>query len=158
MKITRADCVPLVLRLVTGIGLVAHGLAKLNRGPSVFAATLDAMQVPAPTVMAWVTILIELVGGLAVLAGAAIWLVGLPAAAVLLVAMFKVHWRFGFSSIKLVSFTAAGPTFGPPGYELTLFYLACLAALVLSGPGPLSVDRALARRRGPAPRVHPKAP
>lgn len=145
--LTRHDWAPLVLRAVSGAGFVAHGVAKLTRGPDVFAATLQAMHVPAPALMAWLTILLEIGGGLAVLAGAAIPLVSVPLAAVLLVAMVKVHWRFGFSSIKLVAFTAAGPQFGPPGYELTLFYLACLAALALGGPGPLSVDRALARRR-----------
>lgn len=154
---TRHDWVPLVLRAVTGAGLVAHGVAKLTRGPDAFAATLQAMQVPAPTVMAWLTILLEIAGGLAVLAGAAIWLVSVPLAVVLLVAMVKVHWRFGFSSIKLVAFTAAGPQFGPPGYELTLFYLASLVALALGGPGPLSVDRVLARRRqGPSSRQRPE--
>lgn len=154
----RQEWVPLVLRAVTGFGFLAHGVAKLERGPEIFAATLQAMQVPAPTVMAWLTILLEIIGGLAVLAGAAIWLFGAPLAVVLLVAMVKVHWRFGFSSIKLVAFTTAGPQFGPPGYELTLFYLACLAALALAGPGPLSIDRALARRRlGTSPRQRPDA-
>ena len=146
-RLSRQACVPLVLRAVAGAGFLVHGVAKLDRGPEVFAATLHGMQVPAPTVMAWLTILLEITGGVAVLAGAAIWLFGVPLAVVLLVAMVKVHWRFGFSSIKLVAFTAAGPQFGPPGYELTLFYLACLAALALGGPGPLSVDRALATHR-----------
>jgi len=151
MRLSRHDWVPLVLRLVTGAGFVAHGVAKLERGPGVFAATLHGMQVPVPTVMAWLTILLEIAGGVALLAGAAIRLFAVPLSVVLLVAMVKVHWRFGFSSIKLVAFTTAGPQFGPPGYELTLFYLACLAALALGGPGSLSVDRALAcRRRGPS--------
>jgi putative oxidoreductase len=138
---------PLVLRLVTGYGLMAHGYAKLSRGPEAFACVLQAMHVPAPGLFSWLTIATELVGGLAVLAGAGIWLVSLPVAAVLLVAMATVHWPFGFSSIKLLAFTEAGPQFGPPGYELDLFYLACVASLVLGGPGPLSFDRALARAR-----------
>jgi putative oxidoreductase len=146
---TRHAWAPLVLRAITGAGFVAHGVAKLERGPEIFAATLQAMQVPMPMVMAWITIGLEIAGGLAVLAGAAIWLFAPPLAVLLLVALVKVHWRFGFSSIKLVAFTAAGPQFGPPGYEVTLLYLACLAALVSGGPGPLSVDRALARRRRP---------
>jgi putative oxidoreductase len=132
-----------LLRLVTGYGLMAHGIAKLTRGPEAFVAVLHGMQVPAAPLMAWLTILTELVGGLAVFAGAFIWLVSLPIAAVLVVAAVKVHWAFGFSSIKLVAFTALGPAFGPPGYELDLFYLACLAALVIGGPGPLALDRAL---------------
>jgi 2-haloacid dehalogenase len=67
-------------------------------------------------------------------------------AAVLVVAMFTVHLPYGFSSIKLVAVTNAGAQFGPPGYEVDLLYLACLAALVLGGPGPFSVDGLIARR------------
>ena len=66
---------------------------------------------------------------------------------VLLVAMFKVHLPYGFSSIKLVAITAAGPQFGPPGYECNLLYLACLATLVLGGSGPLAIDGFLKGRR-----------
>ncbi len=66
-------------------------------------------------------------------------LVTAPLAIVLLVAIFTVHLPYGFSSIKLIAVTAAGPRFGPPGYECNLLYLACLLALVLGGPGPLSI-------------------
>jgi len=135
---------PLALRLITGFGLMDHGFAKLARGPEAFASVLHGMHVPTPALFAWLTIATELVGGFAVLVGAVIWLVSLPIAAVLLVAMTTVHWPYGFSSIKLLAFTEAGPRFGPPGYELDLFYLACLSALVLTGPGPWSIDRALA--------------
>jgi putative oxidoreductase len=103
--------------------------------------------VPAPHFMAWSTILIEVIGGLAVLLGAFVALVSLPMAAVLLVAMFTVHLPYGFSSIKLMAVTAAGAQFGPPGYETNLLYLACLAALVLGGSGPLSIDDLIRKRR-----------
>jgi uncharacterized membrane protein YphA (DoxX/SURF4 family) len=36
---------------------------------------------------------------------------------------------------------------GPPGYETNLLYLACFAALVLGGSGPLSIDGLRASRR-----------
>jgi putative oxidoreductase len=68
-------------------------------------------------------------------------------AAVLLVAMITVHLPYGFSSIKLQAVTAAGAQFGPPGYETDLLYLACLAALVLGGSGPLAIGGLLAKRR-----------
>jgi uncharacterized membrane protein YphA (DoxX/SURF4 family) len=61
-------------------------------------------------------------------------------AAVLLVAMLTVHLPYGFSSIKLIGVTASGAQFGPPGYEVNLLYIACLAALVLGGSGPFAVD------------------
>ena len=95
--------------------------------------------------MAWLTILIEIFGGLAVLLGAFVALASVPMAAVLLVAIFSVHLRYGFSTIKLIAVTAAGAKFGPPGYECDLLYLACLAALVLGGTGPLSIDGFIGR-------------
>lgn len=134
------------LRLIVGYGFIAHGLAKLSRGPGGFSNTLDALGVPAPDVMAWATILVELVGGCAVLVGAFVWAASIPLAVVLLVAMFSVHLPYGFSSIKLVAVTAAGAQFGPPGYEVALLYLASLAALVVGGSGPLSIDGLLASR------------
>ena len=42
--------------------------------------------------------------------------------------------------------TAAGPQFGPPGYEPALSYPACLAALVVGGSGPFAVDGLIANR------------
>lgn len=130
----------LPLRLILGLGFIQHGYAKLNRGPEHFAATPHGLSVPAPHLMAWLTILIEILGGLAVLVGCFIPLFALPMAAILLVAMFRVHLQFGFSSIKLISVTAGHPQFGPPGYECDLLYLACLASLVLTGAGPLSLQ------------------
>jgi len=124
-----------------------HGYAKLLKGPEAFVSILHALGVPAPHLMAWLTILTELLGGLSVLLGALVAQISVPMAAVLLVAMFSVHWRYGFSSIKLVAVTPAGAKFGPPGYECDLLYLACLVALVLLGSGPLSIDAVLARKR-----------
>ena len=96
--------------------------------------------------MAWLTILIELFGGLAVLLGAFVTIVSVPMTAVLLVAMFKVHLPYGFSSIKLLAVTAAGAKFGPVGYEIILLYVACLATLVIGGCGPFAID-GLVRQR-----------
>jgi putative oxidoreductase len=134
------------VRLIVGYGFVAHGYAKVVKGPDHFAASLHALGVPAPDLMAWVTIASELAGGLAVLLGAFVPLVSVPLAAILLVAAVTVHLRYGFSSIKLLAVTAAGPQFGPPGYETDLLYLAGLATLVLGGSGPFAVDQLLGQR------------
>jgi len=131
---------PLPLRLIVGYGFMEHGFAKLARGPDNFVAILQAIGVPAAHFMAWSTILIELLGGLAIFVGAFVTLVSIPMAAVLLVAIFSVHLPNGFSSIKLLTVTAAGAQFGPPGYETDLLYLACLASLVIGGSGPLALD------------------
>src|SRR5215831_18935665 len=131
---------PIPLRLIVGYGFMQHGFAKLSRGPEAFAVILHAMSVPAPHLMAWLTILTELIGGLAVLLGAFVPLVSVPMAALLFVAMLTVHLPYGFSSIKLISVVSGRAQFGPPGYEVDLLYLACLAALVLGGSGPMAID------------------
>ena len=133
------------LRLIVGYGFMEHGYAKIVKGPDHFFAILHALGVPSPQLMGWATILIELFGGMAVLAGAFVTLASVPMAAILLVAIFTVHLPYGFSSIKLQAVTTAGAQFGQPGYELDLLYLACLAALVLGGSGPLAVDGLLTR-------------
>ena len=137
---------PIPLRLIVGYGFMQHGFAKLSRGPDSFAAILQGMGVPAPHLMAWLTILTELLGGLAVLLGAFVTIVSAPMTALLLVAMFKVHLQYGFSSIKLLAVTATGAKFGPVGYEIILLYVACLAALVIGGAGPFAIDGLVHKR------------
>ena len=124
-----------------------HGYAKLARGPDDFANILHALGMPFPTLLAWATVGVEIIGGLAVFLGAYIPVVSLPMAAVLLVAIFTVHLPNGFSSIKLQSVNASGAHFGQPGYETDLLYFAGLASLILGGSGPLTLDSLFSRRR-----------
>jgi putative oxidoreductase len=137
---------PIPLRLIAGYGFIAHGVAKILKDPDHFAAILHALGVPAPHLMAWATIAVELLGGALILAGAFVPVAVIPMIVVLLVAIFTVHLPFGFTSIKLMDVTSAGPQFGRPGYETDLLYVACLVALVFGGSGPLSVDELLGRR------------
>jgi putative oxidoreductase len=130
---------------MVGYGFMEHGYAKLARGIGSFIAILHVLGTPAPALLAWATICVELLGGLAVLLGLFIPLASIPMAIVLLVAIVTVHIPNGFSSIKLLSVDAAGAHFGPPGYETDLLYLAALAALVLGGSGPFALDRMLLR-------------
>ena len=144
-KLSRLAALP--LRLVVGFGFMAHGYAKVARGPEHFISILSALGVPAPALMGWLTIGTELVGGFALLVGAFVTLVSAPLAAILVVAALTVHLQYGFSSIKLQAITAAGAQFGQPGYELDLLYLACMLTLVLGGPGPLAIDNLFRRGR-----------
>lgn len=136
---------PVPLRLIVGYGFIAHGYAKVLKGADRFVDIVHALGVPAPDLMAWATIILELLCGLAVLVGAFVPLVSVPMVAILLVAIFTVHLPHGFTSIKLMAVTADGPQFGPPGYECDLLYLACLAALVMTGAGPWSIDGLLGK-------------
>jgi putative oxidoreductase len=133
------------LRAIVGYGFIAHGYAKIANGPAHFAGILHSIGVPAPDIMGWTTIVVEIAGGVAILVGAFVPLVSVPMATVLLVAALTVHLPYGFSSIKLQDVTASGAQFGPPGYETDLLYLAGLATLVLGGSGPFAMDGLLAR-------------
>ncbi len=138
---------PIPLRVIIGYGFVSHGWAKWSRGPEGFGKLLQQIGVPLPEFTAWVVTFLELFGGLAILAGALVAVVSIPLVMSMLVAMFTVHLRYGFSSINTIGLTKAGPMFGPPGYEVALLYIAGLLVLVLGGSGPLSIDQWLTRRR-----------
>jgi putative oxidoreductase len=144
---------PLPLRLIIGYGFMVHGWAKLSRGPAGFARLLEQIGAPLPEMTAWVSTVVEILGGLAILAGAFVAAVSVPLIVMMLVAMFTVHLRYGFSAINTTGLTDDGPQFGPPGYEVNLLYVAGLIALILDGAGPFSIDslRTRSKRDATAP-------
>jgi putative oxidoreductase len=105
----------LPLRLVVGFGFASHGYAKLARGPENFAVVMAAIGIPSPSLMAWATTLLELVGGFAMMLGALVVPFSLPLAVIMATAMFGVHFQYGFSSVRLKGITDAGAQFGPIG-------------------------------------------
>ena len=131
----------LPVRLIAGYGFLAHGLAKWSKGPAAFASILHSIGVPAPHLMACLTIATEILGGIAILVGAFVALVSIPAIVLLVVAIFSTHLPYGFTSIKLIGFVNGRAQFGPPGYECDLLYIACLLTLALGSPTLWSVDR-----------------
>jgi putative oxidoreductase len=138
---------PLPIRLIVGYGFMAHGYAKFSRGPEAFAVVLHTLGVPEPLLAAWAATLTELIGGAAVMLGVLIPWVSIPMGCVLLTALVTVHLPYGFFSVKFAEVTEAGIKFGPVGYEILLLYMAGLAALVLGGPGALSLQGWIERRQ-----------
>jgi len=139
----------LALRLAVGFGFLAHGWAKWSRGPAGFGRLLAQIGVPLPQLTAWVVTLTEILGGLAILAGALVAIAAVPLIVSMLVAMFTVQLRYGFSSVNTIGLTPEGPVFGPPGYEINLLYIGALLVLALAGPSAWSVDAWLARLHFP---------
>ncbi|MGE5218704.1 MAG: DoxX family protein [Chloroflexota bacterium] len=137
----------LPLRLIVGYGFIVHGAAKWSRGPASFGKLLEQIGVPLPTTTAWLVTVLEVFGGLAILAGAFVAIASIPLIVSMLVATFTVQLRYGFSSVNTIGLTASGPIFGPPGYEINLLYVAAMVALILAGPGALSVDNWFAVRK-----------
>ena len=144
--ISRYGALP--LRAIVGIGFLEHGYSKLSKGPEAFASILNSLHVPLPHLAAYLTIGVELLGGAALLLGAFVSWVSIPAIVVLLTAMFTVHLPYGFSSIKLKAIVDGRAQFGPPGYECDLLYAACILTLILLGPSPWSFDHYRLGERG----------
>ncbi len=132
---------PFFLRLIIGYGFMAHGFAKLSRGPAGFEKLLTQLGVPLPHFSSWLVPLIEFFGGLAVLLGIFVDITAIPLIATMLVAMLSVHLKYGFSSVNTIGLTPSGPRFGPPGYEIDLLYIAGLISLMLTGPGAFSLHQ-----------------
>src|SRR5215813_7049905 len=89
--------VPIPMRLILGVGFMVHGWAKWSRGPAAFAELLQQVDVPWPLANAWLVTLLEIFGGLALLAGAFVTIVSIPLIFSMLGAMLTVNIRYGFS-------------------------------------------------------------
>lgn len=130
---------PTVLRLAVGAVFVAHGAQKLfglggGGGPSGTAAFFAQLGLRPAYPLALLVGLVEVGGGLLLLGGAFTKVSAGLLTATMVVAVWKVHIPNGF----FLNWTNA-PGQGH-GYEFSLVLLGALAALLLSGPGALSVD------------------
>jgi len=140
---------PLFPRFILGFGFVYHGFPKLflPGEREAFVGMLRTIGVPQPGLMAWAVGALEFVGGLALIVGAFVVIFGCLLTINMLVALFTVHLPQGFNFMHITGMTETGPTFGMPGYEVTLLYIAGLFVLILGGAGAFSVDRRRSRGR-----------
>ncbi len=117
----------LVLRLVVGFTFVMHGGQKyFNLGFPVMTVEMSKAGIPYPELAGVVVTFVELVGGAALMVGLATRYAGLLIAIEMGVAIWRVHWSYGF--------------FAPHGVELPLALGAAALALALTGPGDVSFD------------------
>jgi putative oxidoreductase len=141
--VSAADWGPVPTRLVVGGGLAYHGFPKLfsKRGHENIVSMLKTMGVPEPELAGWAVGLVEFFGGLAIAAGAR--------------TKFVSALIYGEVVINLLAALARGgfpqplPGCQPlPGVESSLFYGAGSLSLMLTGPGPCSVDARRQASRG----------
>ena len=122
----------LPIRLVIGLVFAMHGGQKLFKyGAIGTAMAMSHMGIPLPEIAAWVAIIVEFVGGLAIFFGVrARWPACLLPIEMLIVILFvKLHGGF----------------FSPRGIELELTLLAGALTIAMLGTGPASLasgDRA----------------
>jgi putative oxidoreductase len=125
----------LVLRLVLGLTVAAHGAQKLfgwwgGTGMTGWTSAMTRMRIRPALPWAWMSALAEFGGGLLVAAGFLNPLGSFALAGSMLVAMILVHWPKGF-------------WVGKGGYEYNLMILGGAAAIAFAGPGGYSLDSAL---------------
>ena len=115
-----------ILRIIVGIGFVVHGYVKLKKGPAGFTMLLDHLGMPAPELMAWLAILAEFLGGIALIIGVYVSLVSIPLIITMITAIATIHFQYGYSSIQTIGLDENGPKFGRPGYEINILYIGAL--------------------------------
>ncbi len=131
---------PTVLRLAAGAVFAAHGAQKLfglwgGGGLSGTAAFFAQLGLTPAYPLALLVGIVELGGGLLLLAGAFTLVASAALTVTMLVAVWTVHLANGF----FLNWTMT-PGQGH-GYEFNLALVATLVSLMLTGPGALSVDR-----------------
>lgn len=123
-----------LVRIITGCVFLAHGYQKFFVfGIAGATGAFGQMGVPAPTIIAPLVAVVELVGGIALILGLLTRLAALGLAIDMLGAIFIVHLKNGF--------------FLPNGVEFALTLCVSCLGLVIAGAGALSIDEAIASRR-----------
>ena len=129
------DALLLVSRVLLGVVLIAHGWQKFNEWTLPGTAEAFAgMGVPLPEVTSAIAAIVELVGGLLIIAGAFTPIVGVIVALQMLGAYFFAHMGNGV-------FVDNG------GFELVGVIAAASLALAGAGAGRFSADQLIDTRR-----------
>jgi putative oxidoreductase len=124
---------PAILRAAAGIVFLVYGWNKLQN-PAGWQDMLTGLGFPVPVVLSWFVLVLELVGGAALILGLLVRPLALLFAIEMVVSSVTVKLSLGFAPQ------------GATGIELDLALLAATLALVILGPGRLSVDRDVLRR------------
>jgi putative oxidoreductase len=128
---------PLATRIVLGLGFLQTGWGKWHHFDRT-AAFFSNVGIPFPTLNAGVVTILELVGGGALLLGLATRLFASALSLSMTVALLTAD-RAAF----LASWSPAADT--SPTDVASFVFLLLLLWLVVSGPGPVSLDRFLRR-------------
>lgn len=136
----------LILRLTAAIVILPHGAQKLLGwfGGGGFSGTIGffTTQLSVPAFIAFLVIVAEFFGGLALIAGLLTRFSAVSLAVIMLGAVALVHWPNGF----FMNWFGAQ---AGEGFEYHILYIGLLAALTLTGGGRWSVDGWIARTRYP---------
>lgn len=126
---------PIVVRVIVGFLMLAHGIDKVSGGTSGiagFGEFLTSAGFPAGVAWAWLVTLLELVGGAMLILG----LMARPIA-VLMTVELLVAITIATGGNGLISGEQG------VGFERDLTYIMGFLVVILAGPGRFSLDRLL---------------
>jgi putative oxidoreductase len=124
----------LVLRLVLGAIMVAHGYTKIIPRGALYNFTHFVASLGFPAWLGYVAAFTEFFGGMLLIIGLLTRVAALGVVIDMGVAVFRVHLRGGLTGHS-----------GQPGFEFPLALLAMALMLVFIGPGRLALDDMLGR-------------
>jgi putative oxidoreductase len=136
----QAAIAPVVLRVIAGAIMAAHGYQKLMGGPANFGnQVLEPLGVPFPVVVGYLQTFAELIGGILLVVGLLSRLAAAVLAVILVLAIFLVKLDLGLIA------ESGAPL---PGAELDLALIGALIGVLVLGPGRPSVDHAAGLEKG----------
>ncbi len=119
-----------ILRIVLGIAFLFHGWLKLSGGVDGVAGFFGSIGVPAAGLVAWLVTIVELVGGLFLIAG---FLTQISSILLIIVMLGAIVFRFLGQGVPFIDG-------GAISFEKEAVFAAAALCLLLSGPGAWSVD------------------
>lgn len=135
-RLARYVVVPLLFRLVLAVVFIHAGMGKLGSENEWGAAWLDRAKMPSLELSGFVQILVawgEFIGGLALGLGFLTRIASLGLIAIMIGAIVTLTGSMGFAV-----------------YQINVILIVMLVAVILLGPGPVSLDRLLWGARDPS--------
>ncbi len=120
-----------ILRVVVGVIFIAHGAPAVFRGMEGTTAVMASLGIPLPVIAAWAVRLLELLGGMSLIAGFLVTPIALLLAIHMMMGIVLVHAARGFYVID---------TGANGGIEFNLLMVAALLMLIFGGPGLAAMD------------------
>ena len=127
------DLPPLFFRLILAYGFYEPAIKKLQNIDSI-AQWFASMNIPAPTLNAYMATATENIGFVLLFLGLGTRFITVPLMFVMIVAMKTVHWEHGFAC-------------SANGIEIPFYYFFMLFSLLVTGAGRISLDFLISKKR-----------
>ena len=126
------DLPALFFRIILAYGFYTPAMMKWGNIGAI-AEWFGSMGIPMPTLNAYLAASTEMAGVILLPLGLATRFISIPLTVTMVVAIVTVHLGNGFEA-------------GNNGFEIPLYYMLMLFALIVNGPGKISLDHLLSKK------------